>query len=62
MEEALRIVGELDDSSREALLLRFVEGLSPREIGRLSGESANVISVRLNRAIKKVRSLMHTND
>lgn len=62
MEEALRVVNELDEPSREALLLRFVEGLSPREIGSLSGESANAVSVRLNRAMKKVRALMHTDE
>ncbi len=60
MQEALRVIEDLDDASREALLLRFVEGLAPQEIARLSGESANVISVRLNRAMKKVRARMHT--
>lgn len=62
MQEALRAVDALDEASKEAVLLRFVEGLTPQEIGRLSGESANVISVRLNRAMKKVRATMHTHD
>ncbi len=62
MQEALRIVRGLDEASREALLLRYVEGLSPKEIAQLSGETANAVSVRLNRAMKKVRELMHTNE
>ncbi|HEY0979501.1 MAG TPA: sigma-70 family RNA polymerase sigma factor [Candidatus Paceibacterota bacterium] len=62
MQEALRIVRSLDEPSREALLLRYVEGLSPKEIARLTGETANAVSVRLNRAIKKVRASMHTHD
>ena len=62
MEEALRAVNLLDEPSREALLLRYVEGLSPRDIALLSGESANAVSVRINRALKKVRSLMHTDE
>lgn len=61
MDEALRAVGELDDPSREALLMRYVEGLSPKEIAELTGESANAVSVRLNRAIKKVRTLLHAD-
>lgn len=61
MKEALQMVQVLDEPSREVLLLRFVEGLSPKEIARLSGESANVISVRLNRAMKKLRTQMHTD-
>lgn len=62
MKEALAVIETLDDASREAVILRFVEGLSPKEIGQLSGESANVISVRLNRALKTVRSRMHAHD
>lgn len=61
MAEALRIVEGIDEPSREALLLRYVEGLSPREIADLTGETANVISVRINRAVKKVRERMHTD-
>ncbi len=61
MDEALRAVGELDDPSREALLMRYVEGLSPKDIAELTGESANAVSVRLNRAIKKVRTLLHAD-
>lgn len=62
MKEALAAVAELDDASREVLLMRYVEGLSPKEIAQLTGETANVVSVRLNRAMKKVRTLMHTDD
>lgn len=62
MGEALRIVNQLDDASREALLMRYVEGLSPKDIADLTGESANAVSVRLNRAMKKVRILMHTDE
>ncbi len=60
MREALAAIEKLDDPSREALLLRYVEGLSPRDIAQLTGESANVVSVRLNRAIKKVRTILRT--
>jgi len=61
MAEALRMVGQLDEASREVLILRFVDGLSPKDIALLSGESANAVSVRLNRAMKKMRTLMHTD-
>lgn len=62
MGEALRIVRGLDEPSRDALLMRYVEGLSPKEIATITGESANAVSVRLNRAMKKVRASMHTDD
>lgn len=62
MREALEAVDTLDEPSREALLMRYVEGLSPKEIASITGESANAVSVRLNRAIKKVRAVMQTHE
>jgi RNA polymerase sigma-70 factor (ECF subfamily) len=58
-EEVLRVVYTLDEPSRESMLLRFVEGFSPAEIAALRGESANAVSVRINRALKKVREQLH---
>lgn len=62
MAEALKAVDELDEPSRDAILMRYVEGFSPKEIADLTGESANAVSVRLNRAIKKLRAIMHTDE
>ena len=58
-QEVLAVIQKLDEDSREVLLLRFVEGLSPKEIAEQLDESANVISVRIHRALKKVQELIH---
>ncbi len=58
-EEVLRVINTLDEPSRESMLLRFVEGFSPAEIAALRGETPNAISVRINRALKKVREQLH---
>lgn len=58
MNEVLAVVNQLDDDARDALILRFVEGFTPKEIAALSGESANAVSVRINRAIKKVQAII----
>jgi RNA polymerase sigma-70 factor (ECF subfamily) len=60
--EILEVIDKLDEDDREALLLRFVEGFSPKEIAELLDESANVISVRIHRALKKVQELIHANE
>lgn len=60
--EVLDVVNGLDEPSREALTLRFVEGLSPKDIAALSGETANAVSVRINRALKKVQEHLHVHD
>ncbi|MBP9816727.1 MAG: RNA polymerase sigma factor [Candidatus Pacebacteria bacterium] len=56
--EALSMLSELPEKDREALLMRHVEDLSVGEIAAISGESPNVISVRIHRATKKLRALL----
>ena len=58
----LRAAQELPDLYREALTLRYVEGLSPREIAAIIGESENTVSVRVHRALKKLRELLEHDE
>ena len=60
--EVLAVVKTLDEPSREALTLRFVEGFSPKDIAALNGETANAVSVRINRALKKVQEHLHIHE
>lgn len=58
MAEYLRVLDTMDDleeRDKEVLFLRHVEGLDPKDISELLKESANVISVRLNRATKRLQ-------
>lgn len=48
----------LESIYREVLLLRYVDDLSPKEIAVLLDETPNVVSVRLNRGVKKLRELL----
>jgi RNA polymerase sigma factor (sigma-70 family) len=41
----------------EVLVLRFVDGLSPQEIGEALGERSATVSVRIHRALHKLREL-----
>ncbi len=62
VQEVLAVVDKLDDASRDVIILRFSEGLSPQDIAEITGETPNAISVRLNRAIKKVQELIHAHE
>jgi RNA polymerase sigma-70 factor (ECF subfamily) len=53
--EVLSAMEGLDEKDKEVLLLRHVEGYGPNEIAEMLGESANVVSVRLNRATKRLQ-------
>ncbi|OGI65105.1 hypothetical protein A3A95_04425 [Candidatus Nomurabacteria bacterium RIFCSPLOWO2_01_FULL_39_18] len=46
---------DLDPSYQYPVYLRFVEGLSPGEIGSILGITANATSVRINRGLLELR-------
>lgn len=58
----VRRINALDETYRDAVYLRCVEGLKPKEIAEVIGESANVVSVRINRGLRILREQMHYNE
>ena len=57
--EVLDIIDDMEEKDKEVLLLKYVEGLAPKDIAAMLEESANSISVRLNRATKKLQQKLH---
>lgn len=53
-----KIMEQLEEKYREVIVLRYIDGMSPKEIAKLTGETDNVISVRLHRGIKKIQELI----
>lgn len=62
--QALDLIATLPDVYREVLILRFVDGLGPREISVLIEETENVVSVRIHRGLKQLRDIIEgaTNE
>lgn len=58
-QEVLATIDTLEEGDREVLLLTHVEGLPPREIAELLDEAPNTISVRLNRATKRLKKAIN---
>ena len=56
--EIIKVVNALDPKYRDAVLLRYIEDLSPKEISELTGESENNVSVRLHRGIKQLKEIL----
>ena len=52
---ALEIINSLDEPYQEAVILRYIEGFSPQEIAEITQETANNISVRINRGLRKIK-------
>ncbi len=49
---------ELGEDDQKLITWRFVEDLSPKEIAEIVDQTENVVSVRIHRALKKLKSLL----
>ena len=58
-QEVLDTIEDMEQKDKEVLLLRYVEGLDPKDIAEVLEETANTISVRLNRATKRLQQKLH---
>jgi RNA polymerase sigma-70 factor (ECF subfamily) len=57
--EVLTAMDDMDERDKEVLHLRYIEGFEPKQISEIIGESANNVSVRLNRAVGRLKDKMH---
>lgn len=55
MRRLAKLVGQLDEQKRELILLRFVSGLKPAEIGRIVGKSDAAVRKQLRRTVGMLR-------
>lgn len=58
VKRVLKIMEQVDEKYRDVVIMRYIDDLKPEEIAEIVGESANNVSVRINRGIKKVRELL----
>ena len=55
---AMAGLDRLEPEYREAVELRYVAGLRPREIAKIIGQNVNVVSVRINRGVQKIKQYL----
>jgi RNA polymerase sigma-70 factor (ECF subfamily) len=56
IQNALTQIDILEEKYKDVLLLRYVDDMSVKEIAKLLKEQENTISVRIHRALEKLRS------
>ena len=57
-----KVLQKVEEPYRQAVTLRHIDGLSPKEIAELTGETANTVSVRINRGLEKLQQLMQEHE
>ena len=50
-------IRKLPEDYQNAVTMRYIDGLTPKEIAVLTGESENVVSVRVHRGAEKLRAI-----
>ena len=60
--QAFEVLEHLPDQYREVIILRFIDGLGPKEISELIEESENTVSVRIHRGLKLLRDHIERED
>ncbi|MDA8596790.1 sigma-70 family RNA polymerase sigma factor [Candidatus Pacebacteria bacterium] len=60
--KAFTVLEQLPDVYREVIILRFIDELGPKEISELIEESENVVSVRLHRGLKLLRTTIESEE
>ncbi len=59
--EVIERLREIDEPYRTALVMRYIDGLEPKDIAETLGISANVASVRIHRGLKHLSTILgHT--
>lgn len=58
IERILVLIEQLPSEYRDVIVMRYIDELNPKEIAEILEENANTVSVRINRAVAKVRELL----
>lgn len=57
----LKVLNQVEEKYRDVVVMRYIDDLKPEEIAEIIGETANNVSVRLNRGVAKTRELLKQN-
>ncbi|MEX0930854.1 MAG: RNA polymerase sigma factor [Candidatus Paceibacterota bacterium] len=60
--KAFELLETIPDVYREVIILRFVDGLGPKEISELIEDSENIVSVRIHRGLKMLRERIEKEE
>lgn len=57
-EIVISAIHSLDDEDRSLLLMRYIDGLSIKEIALATGQRENTVSVRIHRSLKTLKDVL----
>lgn len=59
--QALKFLNRLDEEDKQLIVWRYVEDWSPKDIATIMNDNENNVSVRIHRALAKVKKIISDN-
>jgi len=59
MELVIKTLEKLEQEEKDLIIWRYREDLSPKEISVITGQKVNTISVKIYRAVEKLKKILH---
>ncbi len=59
--ELMRHLEQLSQGDRDVIVMRYIDGLQVKQIASVLGEQENSVSVRLHRAVKKLKTYIKSD-
>ena len=52
------IFHKMEPAHRDAVIMRYIDGMTPKEIAAITGDSENTVSVRIHRAVERAKKII----
>ena len=60
--EVLKLLDRIHTTYREVIIMRYVDGLSLKEIAQILNQAENNISVRIHRGVQQIQKILNEQD
>ena len=61
-QKLIKIINSLDEKYRDVVMMKYIDGLSSKEIAQIIGEKENNVYVRIHRALEKIKEILKNYD
>ena len=61
-QKLIKIINSLDEKYRDVVIMKYIDGLSSKEIAKVIGEKENNVYVRIHRALEKIKEILKNYD
>ena len=60
--EVVRVIQSIDEKYRDVIIMKYIDGLSTKEIAAVTQEKENNVYIRLHRGLQKVRRILESRE